>query len=345
MAALALTACTPDGDNRHFEKLAVERALQPFGLHVEVADTSVALLGWHAPDPECPYALKITSSYEPGLKFEENNENGIIFARHQHRKPYRRSRGDGTNGPQVRVSAGPIPEGVIVPGELFYKGFRAERVGASRDYQAAAEFYGPASPMAGCYWRTWDPMEDAIALGWPKVPARLTAVGESWNGLRVQAQCARAACVDPKTGGGGPDNHFRPCATKPFRETLAGVYEVAGERYAWITSEWDDGHNGEGISSKRSVLVSIEHGRPVWAKIAIDHRFAQPTVNGTMEPIVRTWEMTAIDECGGSLASVGWTRGKDVEAMLSMLTEGLQDSESLRKRRPKKEKRDGNEAE
>ncbi|MEM6989714.1 MAG: hypothetical protein AAF721_04435 [Myxococcota bacterium] len=337
LALLALGAGCSDGHPAsHYDKAPVQRMLEPFGLSNEVATTSVAHLGWQAPTSECAHAYRLEAEYEPHLKFEENNVGGIILSRHRRRKPYRKRRGDGTKGTKVAVEPGPLPRDVIVPGELFYRGYRAERVGATRDYHLSSEFIGPASPMAGCFWRTWDPMEDAFALGWPKLPGRLTAIAEQWSGLRVEAQCSRAACVDPVTGGGGPDNHFRPCVTKPFTETLAGVYEVNGERVALVRSEWDDGHDGKGISSKRATLISVDHGRPIWSEIVVDHKFAQPTVNERMEPIVRTWRMTAIDECPGSPASLGWSRPEEIEAMLVMLTEGLDSAEDLRRQRPKK---------
>ncbi len=342
---LALTACAEGHPGSHFEKLHADRILEPFGLSSTVAQTGVAELSWQAPPTDCPQAYELSASYEPGLKFEDANKGGLIVARHRRRKPYRKRRGDGSKGTKTELPPGPVPDDVIVPGELFYKGFRADRVGATRDFQLSAQFLGPASPMAGCFWRTWDPMEDAFALGWPKLPGRLTAVGEQWNGLRVEAQCSRAACVDPATGGGGPDNHFRPCVTRPFRETLAGLFDIGGERFALIRSDWDDGHDGKGISSKRTALISVDHGRPVWAETVVDHRFAQPTVNERMEPIVRTWTITAVDECPGSLATVGWERPDEIQELVGMLREGLDSADELRKGRRTKGERPAEPAE
>ncbi|MBL4683305.1 MAG: hypothetical protein JKY37_01855 [Nannocystaceae bacterium] len=333
-------ACAEGHPSSHFEKLQAERILEPFGLTATVADTSVAFLAWHAPETDCAQAYQLSVSYEPGLKFEEDNEGGLIIARHRRQRPYRKRRGDGTRGVKTKLPDGPVPRDVVVPGELFYRGYRAERIGATRNFHMSSEFVGPASPMAGCFWRTWDPMEDAFALGWPKLPGRLTAVGEQWNGLRVEAQCSRAACVDPVTGGGGPDNHFRPCVTRPLRETLAGVYEIGGERFALIRSHWDAGHEGKGISSTRTALISVDHGRPVWSEFVVDHRFAQPTVNGKMEPIVRTWQMTAVDRCPGSLASLGWDRPEQMTDLLDMLREGLESGLDSRKGRTKKGERE-----
>lgn len=334
----ALVGCAEGDPGSHYQKASVDKILDRFEVSASVAETSIAHLAYQPPPGECTHAFRIRASYEPGLKFEPTNEGGLAIGRHRRRKPYAKRRGDGTKGATVGLPNGPIPHDVIVPGELFYKGYRAEKVGATRDIFMSTESIGPASPMAGCFWRTWDPMEDALALGWPQLPGRLTKVGEKWAGMRVDAQCSRAACVDPKTGGGGPDNHYRPCVTEPFQETLGGVFEIGGERFALIVSTWDDGHQGEGISSQRETLVSVEHGRPVWAQIVVDHRFAQPTVNERMEPIVRTWDMTAIDECPGSLASVGWKRSQDTTAMVDMLRESLADADELRRGKVKKGK-------
>jgi len=330
LAVLGVVGCSDGHPNSHFNHAKTAELLYTFDLAVEVAPTSVAYLGWQAPEPDCAQAYSIEVSYEPALKFEDANQSGLILRRHQRREPYRRRRGDGTKGKEFEVTPGPLPDDAIVPGELFYRGLRAEEVGASRDFYLSSAFLGPASPMAGCFWRTWDPMEDAFSLGWPKLPGRTTAVGERWDGLRVEAQCSRAACVDPKTGGGGPDTHYRACVTEPFRESLAGIYEIAGERYALVKTEWDDGHDGKGISSTRTALISVDHGRPVWAKIEVDHQFSQLTADGGMAPIVRSWQMTAIDQCAGSLASLGWKPGEDKRTMLEQLQQGLETADDLR---------------
>ena len=338
---LVLSPSAPGDPSSFFHHPRVRDTLQPFGVEPSVLPGSAVRLGWHAIDADCEQVYRIDSRYEPGLEHEENTTSGLALRRHPKRKPYRAlpGRPSEVEGDPIELEEGaPLPEGAIVPGELFYLGLRAERVGATRDFYASGRFLGPASPMAGCYWRTWDPMEDAFALGWPELPDRLTAVGETWSGMRVEAQCARAGCVDDN-GGGGPQAHHLPCATGPFVEKLVGIYELGGEPFALIHSTWSDGHEGTGISSERLALVSVQHGRPAWARVTVDHKFMQPTVNRKMEPIVRTWEMTAIDQCPGSLASVGWSRPDEDTERATRLVEQLQSAENLRRHSNKKGRR------
>lgn len=327
--SVVLGGCTDAHPDTYYEKPAVDRLLEPFGLSTTAAQTSVAYLGWQAPPDDCAHAFRLDVSYEPSLKFEDDNTGWLILGQHSRREPYLQNPDDGTKGPKTALPPGPIPEHVIVPGELFYRGFRAERRGATRDVYFGQNFLGPASPMAGCFWRTWDPMEDALALGWPELTGRMTAVGETWPGLRVDAQCSRAGCV--KDGGGGPDAHYLPCAVGPFHETLRGLFEIDGERYALVRAHWDDGHDGKGISSERESLISLDHGRPVWSKLVVDHKFQQLTKEGNFSPIVRTWEMTAIDSCPGSFASHGWDRPQADLDKVEELQQSLANADELRK--------------
>lgn len=299
------------------------RTLAPWGLQPTSAATAIGTLAWQAPTDDCPHVYRLTVSYEPDLKFEEDSVSYLSLGE------------DPKYEGEVADGSGPIAADAVVPGRLFYKGLRAERDGATRDVSYGREAFGPASPTAGCLPQTWDPMEDAFALGWPRLTGRLTQVGESWNGLRVEAKCDRAACVDPKTGGGGPDNHHRTCTTQDWQEELLGIYDLGGERVAWIRSMWTDGHEGEGIDTLRHTLISLEHGRPVWSQTVVDHRFAQPTADGSFAPVVRTWQLEAIDACPGSLSSFGWTRDEDTVAAAKMGTEELGRTDELRRTKRK----------
>lgn len=296
------------------------RVLEPWGLEPASAPTEVAMLAWHAPTDACPPVYRLTASYEPKLRFEEDSTSWLALGRDP-RRP----------APE-HDDAEAIARGEIVGGRLYYHGLRAERDGASRDVSYGRELFGPAAPSAGCLPQTWDPMEDAFALGWPKLPGRIVAVGERWNGLRVEAKCNRSACVDPKTGGGGPDNHHRACVTEDWQETLLGIYEIDGERYAWIGSTWTDGHEGAGIDTERFTLVSIEHGRPVWSQTVIDHRFSQPVAEGGFAPVKRTWTLEAVDDCAGALPAAGWAAPDDIAAEVERMREGLADVDALRRR-------------
>lgn len=328
---LGVAGCSGRTLPNYAEKPRIDIVLEPFGLTTEVPETAIASLAWFAPDEKCAHAFRIDVEYEPDLKFESDNTAGLSLRRHERRKPYRLQDRERTKKREVDLPGGPIPNGVVVPAQLFYQGLRAERTGTGRDVYFSSEVAGPSSPLAGCFWRTWDPIDDALALAWPKLPGRMTAVGETWKGGRIEAKCSRSACVDPKTGGGGPGNHHRACVTPPWSETLSGVLEIGGERYAVVRSEWDDGHDGEGISSTRVALISVTYGRPVWTQTVVNHRFSQPTAQDTWSPIVRTWTATAIDECPGSLASVGWERPPEDEAEAARLVGMLSEADTLRR--------------
>lgn len=333
---LPAAACGGAAAGSVLEEHAVDRAVQAYGLDPTPADPPSVELGWQAPPEDCPHAYRLTVDYEPTLRFEDDGTSSLILGRHprQRPEPIEGSRTPDRAPDLARAAhsgAGPIPPGVMVPAHLFYRGVRAERVGATRDVYLTAEFAGPAAPTAACLPRTWDPMEDALALGWPMLTGRLTAVGEAWNGLPVEGKCARSACVDPLTGGGGPEQHDRTCVTAPWHEELAGLYVLHGELYAWIVSRWSDGHGaGQGISSERRTLISVEHGRPVWSQTKIDHRFPQPVASGGFAPVTRTWTLEAIDACPGSLAAAGWERPPELADEELELRDRLAHADELR---------------
>src|SRR5690606_27319131 len=55
---------------------------------------------------------------------------------------------------------------------------------------------GPSAPDFACRRRSWDLLEDALALGWPKLPGTTTHVGERWTGARVEGRCHETVCLD-----------------------------------------------------------------------------------------------------------------------------------------------------
>lgn len=328
-----VAACGGAAVGSQLEEHEVDRAMEAYGLDPAPSELPSVPLGWQAPPEDCPHAYRLTVDYEPALRFEGDGTSSLILGRHPRQQPERlqgAKPGNGAAGPAIEIPPGPIPPGTMVPAHLFYQGIRAERVGATRDVYLTAEFAGPAAPTAACMPRTWDPMEDALALGWPRLTGRLTAVGERWNGLPVEGKCARSTCVDPQTGGGGADQHARTCVSPPWKEQLAGIYELDGELHAWIVSRWSDGHGpGQGISTLRHTLVSVEHGRPVWSRTVVDHRFAQPVADG-FAPVVRTWTLEAIDACPGSLHGVGWERPAELADEEARLRDRLAHADELR---------------
>ena len=181
----------------------------------------------------------------------------------------------------------------------MFRGPKTQNKPLPREFALSAALAGPASPDAPCYERTWDPVEDAVALGWPQLPARMAAVGETWVGARVEARCNRSACVDTKTRGGGPENHFRPCTTMSWRERLDGIYTLGAGQVAVISSFWSDGHPlDEGLWSERTAVVSVDSGR-----LLHSHTFIHHTYTG----IERELRMDAVDDCPGGLVAAGWS--------------------------------------
>ena len=294
--------------------------LAEFGLFADPVEVETAALAWQAPASTCPHVYRMHARYEPELMHEGANDNTLALGL--------------VPGKSAPDSAGaPPPAGETVTLRLFYQGFRAEKRGTARDVFVSAEQIGPSAPTAACTPRTWDPMEDALALAWPRLPARLTAIDEHWTGLRVEGRCNRSACVDPQTGGGGPDNHGRTCVTMSWDERLAGVFDIGGKRFALVESRWSDGHpEGEGISARRLALVSVDHGRPAWARAVITHPFPQMTADKRMAPVVRTWTLEAVDACPGSFAAAGWQRPDDVVAEHDRALGELANSDELKRR-------------
>ena len=279
---------------------AAVAAARAAGLSADPADASVALLAWQPPPPDCPWVFRLTTSYDVMPMGEEAGDGYLLLGAHPTRRP-----------PPGWVP-GVVPRiGQTIPVNLYYEGPRVGRAGARRDVYLGARALGPAAPTAACTARTWDPMEDAATLGWPELPAGPVAVGERWQGARVGGRCNKTACIDPETYAGGRDNHLRACVTERWQETLTALLDSPTGVLALVTSSWDDGHAGQGISATRRTLLSVEHGRPLWSRTVIHHRFPQPTDARTFEPIERTWQLSAIDGCGGGLAVAGASPGPD----------------------------------
>ena len=115
--------------------------------------------------------------------------------------------------------------------------------------------------------------------------------------------------------------------TIDLRERLAGVYEIAGQRVALVESHWDDGHEGQGIETDRMTLVSLDHGRPLWSRTRVNHRFPQPTADRSFAPVVRTWELQAQDGCAGALPQLGVAIDADARAAIDDALAQLADAE------------------
>jgi hypothetical protein len=181
---------------------------------------------------------------------------------------------------------------------LFALGRRGQRVfgvlvreDASEDVRErelhwSATEVGPAAPDFACRRRSWDPIEDALALAWPRLPGARVRVGEDWIGTSVEGRCHETVCANEQ----GQFEHDRRCRARPWHEQLAG----AGDGVAVIVSSWDDGHQEPiGILTTRTSL--IHEGRPLWVTAEVEHRWSG---------VSRSLELIRIDDCAdASLAS------------------------------------------
>jgi hypothetical protein len=156
-----------------------------------------------------------------------------------------------------------------------------------RELWWSSKAIGPSAPDFACRRRSWDPLEDALAFGWPTLPAGRVRVGDAWTGSPVEGRCHETVCLDDD----GRFTHEQPCRARPWRERLAG----AQDGLALIVGDWDDGHDppaedppkiATGILTSRTAL--LDHGRPlqVWASVV--HRWSG---------VRRSLSLTRIDDC------------------------------------------------
>jgi hypothetical protein len=152
---------------------------------------------------------------------------------------------------------------------------------------------GPQAPDWACRRRSWDPMEDALALAWPRLPdtGRALWVGERWQGMAVEGRCHETVCLDPQASFAAASE--TECRARPWAEQLAGVQGGM----ALIQGDWDDGHDparGE-IGVLTSRVAVIDEGRPLYVRAVIEQRWAG---------VRRELSLVRLDPCGErSLAS------------------------------------------
>jgi hypothetical protein len=311
LASMIAIGCSASAPPSTYDGLPeLRRIMSAYGLSAEPADVAMAHVAYRPPSRSCPQVYRLHASYEPAIKHEEDSTSHVVLG-HEDRPR----------------SPRPAPD--VFDGQLVYAGVRAQRP-IVRDWSLSSEMAGPAAPTAACFPRTWDPIDDAFALGWPRLPGGLTAVDHTWSGLRVEGKCNRSACIDPQTGGGGPDNHHRTCVTPSWQETLTGVYEIDGHRLALVRRHWSDGHGDDGIRTEGRALLSIDHGRPLWAQVVVHHGFPQLAADDSWAPITRTWTMEAIDDCPGSLPHLGWQRPPEIDEDLQRMLEAFDRADELR---------------
>ncbi len=163
-----------------------------------------------------------------------------------------------------------------------------------RDVVIAPTTVGPAAADLACRRRTWDPLEDVLALGWPRLPDHPVRPGDAWQGHPVGGRCHETPCLDDAAEIGEA-----PCRARPWRERFAGVLlgpaqaRPGADEWVVLRSEWDDGHveaadegSGRGILTSREAVLG--QGRPLFVRMALEHRWAGVT---------RILELRALDDC------------------------------------------------
>lgn len=313
----AALACAPADD-----ATPVDLSADYDGLVLTDAPNAVAHLAWHSPRPDCPlaYRVRIDETFPPGLaEFlhtqEEHSQSLLVLG-----WGMRSSHGE-KDMPDEQGPIGPVPKDRPFAGQLMFRGPKSSGRELLREWAASAELVGPAAPDAACYERSWDPVEDALALAFPQLPGRRVRVGEVWRGARVEGRCNRSACVDPDNGAGGAAAHERPCATMSWRERLDGLYTLAGAggevtTVAQLAGFWSDGQPlDKGVWSERTVLVDVDHGRPLRAEVFVHHNFTG---------IERHVVIDAVDTCPGGLVAAGWAAPQTVVDERAALTAALE---------------------
>ncbi len=273
--------------------------LSAYSLALAPSQTRVAGLSWGSPDdPACPWVYRVRVAEDMPEQLArvtrrppERSEHLLVLGR--------------APGSKDGVPGGALPERAVFSGRLAFSGPRTKDRPLRREWFLSRSQIGPASPDAACQERTWDPVEDALALGWPRLPGRVTAVGERWTGTRVESRCNRLACYSPELNRGGIDADTPPCVTMSWAERLRELLVLAdGTHVAVITSEWNDGHpEGVGVSSQRTAVVELSTGRLLRAEVEIHH---------TILGVERRLEIDAVDACPGGLVAAGWQREADV---------------------------------
>lgn len=170
---------------------------------------------------------------------------------------------------------------------------KASRQDLRRALEGDGSWLGPAAPDAACRDRSWDPLEDALALGFVQLPGHRVTPGQSWFGAPVRgdgttcsardACCSLGACLDAEQG----RDRSSACVVGPWRERLERVQ--GGE--ATILSRWDDGRPGDrGARAERQVVFDVERGRVRSAEIELSHPFLG---------VRREISIRALDRCRG----------------------------------------------
>jgi hypothetical protein len=232
-----------------------------------VATSDSALLSWRAPDCPQVYRVEVDETHAaPDVatylgREAERSTSWLALAPDDERDDFERS----------------------VEWTWIGRDDEAPRV-LRRSGEMSAEFAGPGAPDAACRPFGWDRIEDAIALGWPRLPGRRVRPGDTWAGATIQGKCNHTACVTAQ----GRTSADEPCTVGPWRATMAALGDAAGGVSAVVES-WQDVDAPEtSVRARRTSIVA--DGRLLWSRTAIVDAFRGAT---------REVEFVAVDDCGG----------------------------------------------
>jgi hypothetical protein len=275
------------------------------GIELGPRETRARLLRWRPPE-ECivVYRIRVDEEMPDGVarffnRSPEHSEAWLALTPHPHPDAGRDASG-------LRVVRGRAVLESDDAGVKPYETGAPSPISSTRDYYASGLGLGPAAPDAACRNRSWDALEDALALGWPWLAPQRIAPGESWAGAPVEGRCNETACLT-SDGVAGARAHERICATPGWRETWVGDAVAGEEVFTAIESTWQDRGDLEeiegGTSTTRRALLSPVHGRLAWARVEVLHRWSQ---------VQREIVIESVDACPGSLRAAGWDAPPEV---------------------------------
>jgi len=156
-ASVALWSCSGCGPAAP-ERAPPAALVDTFELAPVATADRVATLAWQPPRG-CTqvFRVRVDEGYPPGLE-------DMLRTRAEHSDSYLAV--TGPEGAGEAWPAGPVPEDRVFTGRTLFRGPKTQGRPLQREFALSAGLAGPASPDAACFERTWDPVEDALALGW-----------------------------------------------------------------------------------------------------------------------------------------------------------------------------------
>jgi len=111
--------------------------------------------------------------------------------------------------------------------------------------------WGPASPDAPCRTSPVDPLEHALAVGWPSLPDASVAVGDTWVGRKAGGICNALAAADGEATAG------------TWTHRLVALHASGGVLVAEVETEFA----GAGTATAR---IDVGAGRLLEARVRLE---------------------------------------------------------------------------